>query len=310
MSFLKTNFLRSIIIISIIIICGQVFLDLFFIYPSFIRSATEAAEDEAVSLARHLIPDLKPALKASGKMPVNKDLIETIETITQNFNLYKLKLFNQRGLTLYSTDVEDIDKINETDYFQLVMSQGQVFTKTVRKDSRSLEGQLVTADVVETYVPIIENDIIIGALEIYYNVTRKREKLSRQFWISTSLLLGLSISFLFIVICVGNKMMGLQNHLLEKERLQVVLEMAGMVCHEINQPLMTISGYSEMLLADCEKDNDLHPKIKIIKEQTDRLGEITAKLMKITKYKAKDYLKGRIIDLEKASETGHKNQKI
>ena len=301
MRLIKNNALSGIIVISICIICAQVSLDIFFIYPSFIQSATENAEDEAVRLATHLIPDLKPALKASEKTQIPKDLIEIVETITYNFNLYKLKLFNQEGVTLYSTDAEDIDKINRTDYFRMVLSQGQVLTKTVKKNTQSLEGQIVTSDVVETYVPVIENDKVIGALEIYYNVTEKREKLSRQFWASTLFLLVLSIGFLFVLIGIGRRMTRLQNRVLEKEKLQGVLETAGMVCHEINQPLMIISGYSEMILTDGEKDTYLYPKIKIIKEQTERIGQITAKLMNITTYQSKGYLKGSIIDLEKAS---------
>jgi len=101
---------------------------------------------------------------------------------------------------------------------------------------------------------------------------------------------------------VGKRMIELQTSLQEKEKLQTVLEMAGMVCHEINQPLMTIAGYSEMLLMETDEHSDQYPTLKVIKEQSDRLGKITQKLMKITKYKTKGYLKGNIIDLEKASE--------
>lgn len=43
-----------------------------------------------------------------------------------------------------------------------------------------------------------------------------------------------------------------QAERLHRERLQGVLEMAGAICHEINQPLMSISGYSELLLLDTQ----------------------------------------------------------
>ncbi len=61
--------------------------------------------------------------------------------------------------------------------------------------------------------------------------------------------------------------------------------MAGAACHEINQPLMVISGYSVMLLMDLS-ENDAHYKdSRNINEQVHRLGNITKKLMNITKYK-------------------------
>ena len=93
----------------------------------------------------------------------------------------------------------------------------------------------------------------------------------------------------------------LEKKLLEEEKLSGVLEMAGAVCHELNQPMQVVSGYSELLLMDMEKDNSAYPYIKMIKEQTDEMGSITRKLMRITKYETQDYIEGnRIIDIDKA----------
>ncbi len=75
----------------------------------------------------------------------------------------------------------------------------------------------------------------------------------------------------------------------EKERLQGVLEMAGAVCHEINQPLQAILGYSELLLMDSNADNIENNNIHSIKSQATRLGKITRKLSNITHYRTIDY---------------------
>jgi len=42
---------------------------------------------------------------------------------------------------------------------------------------------------------------------------------------------------------VGRRVIELRKTLAEKEKMQGVLEMAGAICHELNQPLMAISGY-------------------------------------------------------------------
>ncbi len=80
---------------------------------------------------------------------------------------------------------------------------------------------------------------------------------------------------------------------IENEKLQGVLEMAGAVCHELNQPLQTILGYSELLVMD---NNDNNADIKgfdktldIIIDQVTRIGKITKKLSGITKYQTIDY---------------------
>ena len=77
--------------------------------------------------------------------------------------------------------------------------------------------------------------------------------------------------------------------------------MAGAVCHELNQPLQVVSGNTELLLMDITEDNPLYGNIKTIKEQVHLMGEITKKLMKVTKYRTKDYLTSKIIDIDKAS---------
>ena len=100
---------------------------------------------------------------------------------------------------------------------------------------------------------------------------------------------------------VGRRIIELQAALVEQEKFQGVIEMAGAVCHELNQPMQAVSGYSELVMMDLEKDNTLYDKIKKIKRQVNRMGDITQKLMKITKYETKAYLKGKIIDIEKAT---------
>ena len=73
---------------------------------------------------------------------------------------------------------------------------------------------------------------------------------------------------------------------LEKERLQGVLEMAGAICHEINQPLQTIMGYTALF----ETPEDMPPRaMEQIKAQAGRIGNITNRLSRITRYKTMSY---------------------
>lgn len=86
-----------------------------------------------------------------------------------------------------------------------------------------------------------------------------------------------------------------------KNRLDAVIQTAAAVCHEINQPLMCIMGYSEFLLDEISPDSEHYANLMEIKKQAERLGETTRKLMTITRYKTKNYLRGSILDIENAS---------
>jgi PAS domain S-box-containing protein len=88
----------------------------------------------------------------------------------------------------------------------------------------------------------------------------------------------------------------------QKEKLQGVLETAGAVCHEMNQPLQAIMGYTEISLTNISPENPAYLNLTRISEQIDRMVEITRKLQSITRYETMDYDgKTKIIDIHKAS---------
>lgn len=89
----------------------------------------------------------------------------------------------------------------------------------------------------------------------------------------------------------------------EKDRLQGVLELSGAVCHEMNQPLMSISGYFELIMLDMPETDPHYPRIKKIQAQLERMADITKKLMKISRYRTKDYLDGKIVDINGPPDT-------
>ncbi|SMC54905.1 PAS domain S-box-containing protein [Desulfocicer vacuolatum DSM 3385] len=89
----------------------------------------------------------------------------------------------------------------------------------------------------------------------------------------------------------------------ERERLQGVLEMAGAVCHELNQPLQTLMGHSELIAMDQDPDSQLVKDMHTIQTNVSRISHITRRLAGITKYKTMKY-PGRleIVDIWESSD--------
>jgi C4-dicarboxylate-specific signal transduction histidine kinase len=88
---------------------------------------------------------------------------------------------------------------------------------------------------------------------------------------------------------------------LQRERLQGVLEMAGAVCHELNQPMQVLSAYCERSLRNAMEGNPLNGHLQSIVEKIDNMSVIVRKLERIASYETKDYIEGkRIIDIDKA----------
>ncbi len=76
---------------------------------------------------------------------------------------------------------------------------------------------------------------------------------------------------------------------IKNEKLQGVLEMAGAVCHELNQPLQALVGYTELIMMDHKPDSQLNKDMASIKKNVERIARITQRLSTITSYKTVDY---------------------
>jgi PAS domain S-box-containing protein len=92
----------------------------------------------------------------------------------------------------------------------------------------------------------------------------------------------------------------LQSKMLEAERTAAITETAISVNHEINNPLCSILGYTQLLL--MERDSlgpDVISKLESIEKQIIRIQEIADKLGRINRPVLKNYVGGsRMLDME------------
>ena len=94
----------------------------------------------------------------------------------------------------------------------------------------------------------------------------------------------------------------LEEERLQREKLEAVLEIAGAVCHELNQPLMALSGYHELIRFNLDEQSPANKYLVKAHKQTRRMGDITGRLMCITRYETRDYAGGmKILDIEKSA---------
>lgn len=94
-----------------------------------------------------------------------------------------------------------------------------------------------------------------------------------------------------------------EKEIREKEKLSVVFELAGGICHEFSQPLQIITGSCELLNTYTDLDPEISRIIARILEQAQRMGELNKNMMNITSYKTKTYLESKIIDIDKSAGT-------
>ncbi len=176
-NFLKNRFLRTIFLVSVILTITLPLSYVVFTHPAFTKLLLDDKRDDATSIARHLsslIPTEHTDLKQTS-LPV--DLLNDIVEHKNDFGLRKIRVFSKEGEIIFSTDVDDIGLINQEKYFYDVISKGRIYTEVVQRHTESLEGQRMSADVVETYVPLMRDDKFLGAFEIYYDITVRKDQL-------------------------------------------------------------------------------------------------------------------------------------
>jgi signal transduction histidine kinase len=90
---------------------------------------------------------------------------------------------------------------------------------------------------------------------------------------------------------------------LERTRRRVVVaELAGAAAHELNQPLTSLLGYTELMRRKVTEAEHLRILSKIDSDAK-RVADIVGKIGRITDYRTKEYVGGaRIMDLDSASE--------
>jgi phosphoserine phosphatase RsbU/P len=104
-------------------------------------------------------------------------------------------------------------------------------------------------------------------------------------------------------LAVGRRVLGLQSELTARNKLEAILEMAGAVCHEVNQPLQGISGYVELLSGRINPDDPMNSVLQNMSNAIDRIARLTRTIMGITKYQTTEYLEGKVVDIYRSSDS-------
>jgi uncharacterized protein YigA (DUF484 family) len=91
-----------------------------------------------------------------------------------------------------------------------------------------------------------------------------------------------------------------QSQLLE--RRQAAMEMAGAACHELSQPLTTLTLQLDLLLRNTGEDDPRRATLLGLVANAERMGELVKRISQVSKYVTRPYAQGlRIIDVEAAS---------
>ena len=248
----KDGLLRNILIVSIILVTTLPLYNYLVIRPSFEKFLTESTNDEAVKIAKHSVAMFLPKKTGLSKKTIKYYASDGIENLQRDFKLTKFKIFSNSGEIIFSSDPKEIGNINNQRYFHEIVAKGKIVTQGIQKETKSLDGQLMSVDVVETYVPLMSDGIFQGAFEIYYDITARKQQLDKLLSRSSAVVfiiaLGLLLSII-VILFIENKTISKREQA-EKERENLIAELQDAV-----RKIKTLSGLLP-ICSNCKKIRD------------------------------------------------------
>lgn len=140
-----------------------------FIVPSFYNQLVNNILDDAKKVGTHIARHQNNDVKSTV-------FYTAIDKLKDDFNLYKIRLFDEKGQIIFSTKTSEIGTINNNSYYFEKVAKGKIHYKIVKKGEDSSDGVKVTKDVAEIYIPITKDGFFTGSSEIYYDITDKKVK--------------------------------------------------------------------------------------------------------------------------------------
>lgn len=167
----RNSFLRLITFLFILISLSLLLFQEFFIIPKFNEIQFISIESEAKRTANHIRKSMN-IFTFKDDIDISDKFVADINNLLLDFNILKIRIFDSQGKILFSSTNDEIGKINQHEYFQKIVSKGRIYSKVVRKENLTMEGERINSSVAEVYLPILK-DNFKGAFEIYYDISEQ-----------------------------------------------------------------------------------------------------------------------------------------
>ena len=217
----KQKLLVYILIISVLLALILPVYMYFSIYPSFTELLMETTEDDAIRVASYLASMQFLGVNQFKKETLPDNLVRNVNTIKQDMELQKIRIWSHTGEIIHSSDSKEIGRLNQKQFFQDLIIKKKPFCFIASKGEKTLEDQTAPFDLVETYIPVLNGDRILGVFEIHYDISLRKDQLDDLLSNSMTLLVTLSgglLALVFILLFNENK------NIIERKQAQTALK--------------------------------------------------------------------------------------
>jgi signal transduction histidine kinase/CheY-like chemotaxis protein len=198
----KEPVLRYTLLIALVTPVILCYYSFYFVFPQFGDQLAKYTEDAAVRVGNHLKETISLRNDILDAQTFTPHIKSEIAILMRDLRIEKIKIFSKDGTVIYSSTPEEIGSKNSHDYFFNLIAKGEVYSKVVKKNSRTMEGRVVENEVVESYVPFMAGNLFQGAVEVYYDITKNHAILDGLLNRLRISILSFSATFLIVLFLV------------------------------------------------------------------------------------------------------------
>jgi diguanylate cyclase (GGDEF)-like protein len=181
--------------------------------------------------------------------PDARALTGEIRQHMRGLSVVKVKLYNRRGSTVFSTESAQIGEDRSGNAGLLAALRGEITSTITRRDRfDAFEGVINNRDLIATYVPVRRGDAgdVEAVFELYSDVTELLARQTRAQWETAAIALGLQVAlYLFLLMVVRRADRLLQHH--ERQRARREAEIRYQAQHDVLTGLPNRASFAERL---------------------------------------------------------------
>ena len=260
-------------------------------FPAFTQELVLHMEQDAVHLANHVQHSFQLNPVELTQDDFTPETRNSLATMAKDLNLYKIRFYNAQGIIVYSTVAAEIGGQNTDAYFQQFLAKGKSISKLTRKNDSSMEGNMLLRDVVETYVPIMGDQKVIGAVELYADVTASYLSIERL----ASYLKTIIICLAFVLFCgltllllarAKQELDARKHHLLTADLDQTLR-------HDLKGPLSTLIHGFDFLTQETSTSHEHYELLMELKKVAYRMLHAIISSLTLQKIERGGYVTSR-----------------
>ena len=216
-------------------------------------------------------------LRAAPQIP---ELHAKVLALMRGSNVFKVKVYDLKGMTLYSTELKQIGEDKSGNSGVIAAAQGRTVSEHVHRNAFSaLEQEVLDRDLIQSYIPAYEEGRISGVFEVYSDATPSLREIGRKLWLVGGTVVGLLAVLYGALFIVVNRAQGI----IRRQSRARYLEFTAKAAHELRTPITSIYGFTALLKTRSYDPEVARDVVETIHEQAGRLVQISNDLLDLSR---------------------------